>query len=112
MSRLKLFRNPAKSSIRCDVVISDQNQLEQLKKVRSWCADNYDKSDSDLKFHITLGYKFKEIKEDLEPACNELQEWINCNIPKTVISKPTPMMFNSMENFIPYPEPLGKDHSC
>lgn len=102
LNGFKILRRPHPSSLIITVNVASVEQDSNLQNLRYWCKENFDKSDSDYIFHITLGYNFREIEEDLEPACKKLDEWIQSNIPTIVLTKPTPMVFTSMETFIPY----------
>lgn len=102
LNGLKILKRPNRSSLIITVDIASPEQHSNLQHLRYWCKENFDKSDSDHIFHITLGYNFKEINEDIEPEWKKLEDWIKSNIPSIVLSKPIPMLFTSMETFIPY----------
>ena len=94
-------------SMSVDIVSPEQKR--QVKDFRSWCAENLDKSDSKLRFHITLGYVYKPIEEDLEPAILDLERWLKNNIPYLVVRKPIPVVFTAMDSINPYIEFFQKD---
>ena len=102
VDNLKVYRKPNGSGIVINVDLSSSKQRQMVKDFRKWCADNFDKSDSKLRFHVSLGYFYKEVKEDLEPELTKLQDWITKNIPYIKVRKPTPVLFTSMEKIIPY----------
>ncbi|CAC5370614.1 unnamed protein product [Mytilus coruscus] len=84
------------------VNIRNPMQKAQINRLRSWCAANFYNDDAELKFHISLGYLYREIEEDLNLPIHELEEWIKENIPVIVVRRPSPTIFLSMENFMPY----------
>lgn len=108
LKNVKVYIRPRGSTLVLTVDVASDQQNEQIKNFRLWCERQCNKSDSNLRFHITLGYVFKEVNEDIEPACRQLDEWIKNNIPMIIIGKPTPMVFTSMETFIPYHQAFKK----
>ena len=108
LKNIKVYIRPRGSTLVLRVDVASDQQNEQIKNFRLWCEKQCNKSDSNLRFHITLGYVFKEVNEDIEPACRQLDEWIKNNIPRIIIGKPTPMVFTSMETFIPYHQAFKK----
>jgi len=108
LKNVKMYIRPRGSTLVLTVDVASDQQNEQIKNFRLWCEKQCNKSDSNLRFHITLGYVFKEVNEDIEPACRQLDEWIKNNIPRIIIGKPTPMVFTSMETFIPYHQAFKK----
>jgi len=108
LKNIKVYIRPRGSTLVLTVDVASDQQNEQIKNFRLWCEKQCNKSDSNLRFHITLGYVFKEVNEDIEPACRQLDEWIKNNIPRIIIGKPTPMVFTSMETFIPYHQAFKK----
>ena len=108
LKNVKMYIRPRGSTLVLTVDVASDQQNEQIKNFRLWCERQCNKSDSNLRFHITLGYVFKEVNEDIEPACRQLDEWIKNNIPMIIIGKPTPMVFTSMETFIPYHQAFKK----
>lgn len=111
LKNVKLYIRPRGSSLVLTVDVASEQQNEQIQNLRLWCEKQCNKSDANLRFHITLGYVFKEVNEDIEPACRQLDEWIKNNIPRIIIGKPTPMVFTSMETFIPYHQAFKKRHT-
>ncbi|CAC5370625.1 unnamed protein product [Mytilus coruscus] len=81
------------------VQLASSVQIAQIKSLRSWCAANFYNDDAKLKFHISLGYLYKNVEEDLSQPIHKLEEWIKENIPVIVVRRPTPTIFLSMENF-------------
>ncbi|CAC5370616.1 unnamed protein product [Mytilus coruscus] len=47
------------------VNIRSPMQRVHINSLRSWCAANFYNDDAELKFHISLGYLYKEIEGDL-----------------------------------------------
>lgn len=93
-----------KTHLKITVEVASAEQSLKLKDFRSWCYQNFDKSDSKLRFHITLGYFRTKRTEDLSSEYKKLELWILSNIPTMQVLVPTPMLFTTMENFIPFLE--------
>ncbi|VDH93291.1 Hypothetical predicted protein [Mytilus galloprovincialis] len=102
----KIRKGSTVVSVRVDIRVPKQKA--QINSLRKWCASNFYNSDADLKFHISLGYLYKDIEEDLSLPIHELEEWIKENIPVIVVMRPSPTIFLSMENFMPYNEFIDK----
>ncbi|VDI70733.1 Hypothetical predicted protein, partial [Mytilus galloprovincialis] len=64
-----------------DVQLTSSVQIGKIKSLRSWCADNFYNRDAKLKFHISLGYLYRKVDEDLTQPIYKLEEWIKENIP-------------------------------
>ncbi|CAG2238696.1 unnamed protein product [Mytilus edulis] len=80
-----------------DVQLMSSVQIGQIKSLRSWCVDNFYNSDAKLKFHISFGYLYKKVEEDLTQPIFKLEEWIKENIPDIVVRRPSPTIFLSGE---------------
>ncbi|VDI66896.1 Hypothetical predicted protein [Mytilus galloprovincialis] len=100
--------NKGKAGVSLRVKIRDPMQKAQINRLRSWCANNFYNDDAKLIFHITLGYLYKEIEEDLSQSIHQLEEWIKNNIPVIVVRRPSPTIFLTMEHFMPYNKFIDK----
>ncbi|CAC5370618.1 unnamed protein product [Mytilus coruscus] len=69
-------------------------QKAKINSLRTWCAANFYNDDAKLKFHIGLGYLYRNVEEDLIQPIHKLEEWIQENIPVIVVRRPTPTLFS------------------
>lgn len=100
LNNFKVVTNP--NSITIYVDIKDPEQNSDIQSLRQWCGEQFDKTDADLRFHVTLGYLFKEITSDLIEDISQFQKWVDENLTDFLVEKPLPMCFRSMEKFVPY----------
>lgn len=78
------------------------NKLDLIKKE---CTDLYKKDDSGMKYHITLGYRYKDIPETVYPILNEELEKLNELIStvcsnRLILNPPDAYWFNSMTTYL------------
>jgi len=83
------------------ISITHTEKEQELTKLRSTFSELFGRPDDNLRYHITLAYRYKNIPdEDLEECkqlCEKLSEMVNA-IPIN-LRTPLPRWFDSMENY-------------